>query len=438
VSYDENGNKIKSSGADGFMIIDFSKFHDVWVNVDNDAEPETDLDALVNSIPPREQAPKIPADWRDRAYETDLVREIRRQRIVKEAREILLVEDVESIEVEEPVSATDFLAQPDNPTVYRVDQLWPIGGNVLFAAAAKFGKSTIVMNLVRSLLDGDAFLGCFECPRISDGEKVLLVDLEMSADRVRSELRVQDIQNPAPLLVACLRGKAKQFDITNPEVRAKWVEFCHEHNVKTLIIDPLAPLFGYLNIEENDNTSVNRFFQQLDEFKMECGIRDMLVTHHCGHTSDWRPRGASRFNDWPEGVWLAKHEDITDPNSSRKFFVRGRDVGEGWTAPGEIQRDLNNPKVLIFDAQSQQAQAAQALRGMIENLVYTHKGKDKNYLLPLAQAQDPSLDDRKLDAVLRDLVNDGMLHAHPLSTGSRGRPPLHYWPCDDCACSQAD
>lgn len=447
MNYDEHGNKIKSAGPDGFMVIDFSKFHDGWTNVANDveAQPEDTLsddewDDMLRGLPTTSLEKDMPEEeWRDGAYDKDVAREVRRQRVSREARNILDSEEKDPFEEPEIFDLATFLGMPDNPTTYKIDQLWPISGNVLFAAAAKFGKSTVVMNLVRSLSDGTAFLGHFECPKIKEGETILLVDLEMSQDRVRSELRAQNIQDLRALRLANLRGKAKNFDVTDPECRAYWVAYCQQHNVKTLILDPLAPLLGYLNVDENDNTTVNRFFQQLDEFKIECGIRDMLVTHHCGHTADWRPRGASRFNDWPDALWLAKIDgDITDPATPRKFFARGRDVGENFQSPGEIQRDLNNPKVLIFDAQSASVSTSdQALRGIVENMVFTHQGKDRAYLLPLIQGQianDPP-SDRKLLDVLRDMTDGGFLHAHTLP-GAVGRPALHYWTPDSCPCQQ--
>lgn len=433
--YDDRGNKILSSGPEGFMVIDFSRYHDGWTNVTSDADDHADLEETVRSLPKTANA--IPAEWRDKAFDLEVAKRKRQIRVDNEARREVESEEKDPFEEPDVVDLATFLGQPDNPTLYRIDQLWPINGNVLFAAAAKFGKSTMVMNLIRSMSDGTSFLGHFECPRVAEGETILLIDLEMSPDRVRSELRGQNIQNLSQLRLANLRGQAKLFDVTDPEVRAYWVAYCQQHNVKTLILDPLAPLLGYLNVEENDNTTVNRFFQQLDEFKMECGIRDMLVTHHCGHTADWRPRGASRFNDWPDALWLAKIDgDITDPATPRKFFVRGRDVGEEFQSAAVIQRDLNNQKVLLIDMQSAAVSAsAQSLRGIVENLVFTHQGKDRGFLLPLIQAQVPNdpPSDRKLLDVLREMTDEGLLHAHTIP-GAVGRPALHYWMPDSCPC----
>ena len=54
------------------------------------------------------------------------------------------------------VRLDEFLATPDEALAYRVDQLWPAGGRVILAAAWKAGKTTLLGNLIRSLVDGAA------------------------------------------------------------------------------------------------------------------------------------------------------------------------------------------------------------------------------------------------------------------------------------------
>ena len=58
-----------------------------------------------------------------------------------------------------PVCLTHLLEQPDDGLTYRVVDLWPSGGRVLLAAPYKAGKSTMVGNVIRALVDGDRFLG---------------------------------------------------------------------------------------------------------------------------------------------------------------------------------------------------------------------------------------------------------------------------------------
>lgn len=448
MSYYDPSEKVTSEGPDGFMLIDFSKFKGIW----DDETPAQATDTfiaweeLANALPEEvivEDAPAV-----DPRFEKDVLATIRQMDVVEEAKDRRDARDRDPFEEPPIFELVDFLSQPDNPVYYKVDQLWPVGGNVLFAAPAKFGKSTVMMNLVRSLLDGTPFLTVFGCPKVAQGETILLIDLEMSQDRVRSELRAQEIKYPQQLVVAPLRGKAKDFDLRDDETRSYWVKFCKDRNVQTLLLDPLAPLMGYMGVDENDNTMVNQMFQMLDAFKDEAGIRDMMVVHHCGHSADWRPRGASRFNDWPDALWLAKiNGPVNDPQSPREFFARGRDVGENFHGEGTISRDLTNPKKLIFDFESAATQEiTNSVWTTIENLFYTgnpvnwvaHTGNKKSELIDLVVAQMLGLGHdvtpNKVETIIDALaLQASQLHMHEYSLpGTAGKKPWRAYPAHGC------
>lgn len=427
------------SDNDDFFVVDFSKYKDPWVNVGESVPPPSTggTSSLSTVDEPtatevegetEEQESFIPSSWRDAAFEIEVERAVRNA-FIQEAAEHKKRE-IQNGRIELPpiYLLTEFLEQEDNPTRYVIDDLWPIGGNVLFAAPAKFGKSTVTMNLVRSLLDGTAFLDHFAVDPILPDEGILLVDLEMSEDRVRREIRLQQIENKAGLHVVPMRGLTNQLDLFNPETRKLWVNYCKAHKIRTLIIDPLAPLFGYLGVEENDNTAVNKFFQVLDQMKKEAGIRDLLVTHHSGHTADWRPRGASRFNDWPDALWLAKVEDILDPQSPRQFFARGRDVGDTFNGPGALVRD-NETRRLSFttDVVHPVVQIIDT-RGMVNNHVYTHQGQVTRDLLEGLRAAGVQGSTTAMTELLDDMQANDELHSH-LGPGRGG--PIHWFSSRD-------
>lgn len=450
MKYDELGNKIVANAdTDGFITIDFGKFKSGWGNgtITNTSRPDNDNGhngaepswrELVNKMPKQASETKAtdPKDLRRAKRVLDVIENMD---IVDEAKQFRIDRDKPEFDEPEVIDCADFLDQDDNPVGYKIADLWPNGSNVLFAAPAKFGKSTVMMNMIRSLLTGEAFLGYFDCEAIAVGESLLLVDLEMNPDRVRAELRSQisfsnlPRERQAALKVACLRGQAAKFDITDVEVRAYWVAFCQENNVTTLILDPLAPLLGFLNTDENDNTMINRFFQQLDEFKIEAGIKDMIVVHHCGHMADYRPRGASRFNDWPDALWGAKLTDPNDPaNSSRTFHARGRDVGEDMGGPGEVKRDPQNSKVLYFEqgtgvnGQSDINATQVLLQHIAANPGISRKDLFAWAQTPDAQGNTPTpFKDAKLDNLLHPIKSTGQIHA--CNYRAKGSPE-HYAP----------
>ena len=87
----------------------------------------------------------------------------------------------------------DFLAQPDETERYRVDGLWPAEGRVLLAAAAKSGKTTMVVgNLIPALVDGRPFLGRFNVTPVTG--RVVLLNMEVGPRTLRGWMRRAGIQ----------------------------------------------------------------------------------------------------------------------------------------------------------------------------------------------------------------------------------------------------
>lgn len=321
----------------------------------------------------------------------------------------------------------DMLDKDYPDQLLTVNHLWPRGGNVLLAAQAKAGKSTLVANLLRALCDGDALFDDldFEVNPVPKGRTVALLDLEMNERRIRDELGIQQIQHPEKMLIAALRGQSESFDITNDEQRMLWVNYLKEQKVHTLIIDPIAPLLAQLGVDENDNFGVTKLFNLLDTLKDQAGITDMMVVHHCGHTSTWRPRGASRFNDWPDAIWmirLADDADPMDPNAERKFFAKGRDVG--LAAPGSLSLDAN--KRLSFTAGTQGGNQRQNMElSFIYQAVDQHPGYTLNQLVPLAKAIGVDKEKSTIKKLLDELIAQGQVCQDEIPTG--GRPAIGYW-----------
>ena len=219
----------------------------------------------------------------------------------REALRQLAVEEAGTIEIPEFTNLAAFLDEPDNPTPFRITGVLPSGGRVILTAEKKAGKTTTTMNLIRSLADGDPFLGAYPTERVSGS--VTLIDTEMSRDQLRGWLRKQGIRNVDHVEVLTLRGRTGTFRITNPEVRAMWAEELRARNTEVLIIDPLGPIFAANDIDENSNTDVGKILDTLDALTVEAGASELILTHHAGHNAE-RARGASRLRGWPDAEWL--------------------------------------------------------------------------------------------------------------------------------------
>lgn len=237
--------------------------------------------------------------------------------IAADARALLASQTASQVTLPDVVRLEDFLAVPDEPTAYRIGDLWPAGGRVLLAAQYKAGKSSMVGNVARSLADGAAFLDRFEVQR---ADRVVLVDNELDPRTLRRWLRDQNIANPDRVDLVTLRGRVSAFNIIDAATRARWVDLIGSADV--LILDCLRPVLDALGLSEDKEAG--RFLVAFDALLTEASIGDALLVHHAGHGGE-RSRGDSRLRDWPDAEWRLVR-DGDEPDAPRYFTAFGRDV----------------------------------------------------------------------------------------------------------------
>jgi hypothetical protein len=254
----------------------------------------------------------------ERAAALEYQKEVLRIRI--EARKAVAAEDREPITFPPAVTLTQLLEEPDEDTPWRIVECQPKGSRVICAAQFKAGKTTLVGNVIRSLVDGHAFLGKYDVVPV-DGT-VALLDFEMSRTQLKRWYREQQITNTNRVVVLSMRGYARSFNLADAEVRAYWVKYLRDRHVVYLILDPLRPILDALGLDEHHD--VGAFLVPLDQLLTEAGIADALIVHHMGHVNE-RSRGDSRLRDWPDVEWRLIRKD-EDPASARFFTAYGRDV----------------------------------------------------------------------------------------------------------------
>lgn len=248
--------------------------------------------------------------------------EYSRQRRQRQVRRMLDEEEKQEQRLEAPgsVRLTDLLAEPDEDVEYRVDGLWPRHGRIVLAAQNKSGKTTLIGNLIRSLVDGDPFLDRYDVDQVG---RVVLIDNESSRAMIRRWLGDQGIINTEWVEVFPLRGHLSSFDLLDEAVRAEWAERIGPADV--LVFDCLRPALDSLGLSEDKDAG--RFLVALDELCAAAGIKELAVVHHMGHSNE-RSRGDSRIEDWPDAKWKLVKEDPDDPRSARYFSAFGRDVDQ--------------------------------------------------------------------------------------------------------------
>ena len=222
---------------------------------------------------------------------------------------------------------------------YRINIVAPKGGNVLISGPAKAGKTTLLLNLAKSLITGKSFLGLFPTRKI-DG-RVGFWNYELSAGQFVDWSKSMGLPTDqfAPLN---LRGL--HWDLMTDYCFKESVAWCQEMDVKALIVDPYSR--AYVG-DENNNTDVSRWTERIDELKHEAGIGELFLSAHFGRSHEERARGAQRLDDWADALWnyVADRDSTSgayDYDGQRFFAAFGRDVEYAW--PGGESVVYNDAK----------------------------------------------------------------------------------------------
>lgn len=297
--------------------------------------------------------PKLsPADMAQLGLRAAAMRQDARKQVDSLARSVAAERESAAV-APEPLGLDTLLAEPDADSAYLIDQVWPAGGRVLLSAQYKAGKSTLVGNVIRNLVDGGQFLGGFGTSPV---RKVVLIDTELDKRTLRLWLRDQGIQNTAAVAVVALRGAVSTFDILDSTTRSQWVQRLAGADV--VILDCLRPVIDSLGLSEDKDAG--RVLVAFDALLNEIGAGEGLVVTHMGHQNE-RARGDSRLLDWPDALWkIVRSGDDTDSDSSRpRFFsAHGRDVD---LAGGQLAFDTATRHLLYAGGTRTESRETQAI-----------------------------------------------------------------------------
>jgi hypothetical protein len=264
----------------------------------------------------------LDADSAARTADVELDIEIRKERNRQEARDVVQRERAESGFTEPPFHASLVaeLAEYIEPPESRIEGLCLVGQNTLCAAKAKAGKTTLSVNLLRSLADGDPFLASLAVN--PPAGKVGYLNYEMGRDQFNTWLREEGIQHPERVAVLHLRGH--RLPLIAPVAQDFIVKWATECGVEVLIADPWGRMMVGSG-SENSNDDVRGVLEILGEIKRRANISDLFVIAHMGHTDfeigQERARGASELLGWPDVLW-----NLTKENDTRFISAFGRDI----------------------------------------------------------------------------------------------------------------
>ncbi|WP_253663543.1 AAA family ATPase [Williamsia maris] len=309
----------------------------------------------------------------------------------------------------EPFDLTDLLTQPDEDAAYRIGELWPIGGRVLLAAPYKAGKSHMVGNVIRTLVDGGKFLDRFD---VTPVRKVVLIDTELDTRLLRRWFRDQRIDNTDAVSVVPLRGAVSTFDITDPATRSQWARKLEGADV--VILDCLRPVLDALGLSEDKDSG--RVLVAFDALLAEIGATEGMVVTHMGHQNE-RARGDSRLLDWNDAMWkIVRSGDDSDDDATRKrfFSALGRDVS---LPEGQLTFDTATRHLAYEDGSRKDSTARVAMPKLLA-LISMEPGKLSKNDAERRLKDDHGIPQQAARAALKKALAEGSL---VFEIGDRGK-----------------
>lgn len=190
----------------------------------------------------------------------------------------------------------EVLARPAEPQ-HRVEGLILADALTLVVAQRKTGKTTLTLNLARALLTGEDFLGTFAVVALAAGERVALLNYEVSAG-LAAQWASRIGVPPDGLVLVNLRGRRNPLahdadrDALGQRLRAL--------GVATVIGDPFSRMFTGDNA--NDAGQVTAFLSLFDTWaRSVVGARDVVLTTHAGWDAE-RARNSSALEDAPDSI----------------------------------------------------------------------------------------------------------------------------------------
>lgn len=306
----------------------------------------------------------------------------------------------------------EVLARPAAPPS-RVEGLIPWEASTLLTAQRKCGKTTTVLNLTRSLLTGQDFLGRFGVRPI-DGT-VALLNFEVTGAQLARWADEHGIAQDQLYLVN-LRGRRNPLG--DAADRARLAAMLRERSTETIICDPFGR--AYTGANQNDAGEVTQFLTGLDTFvRGDVGARDLILTAHAGWNGE-RTRGSTALEDWADSIITLVKPDGEDGDGERYLKAIGRDV--------EVDEDRlvydHESRTLTLSGQGGRTKASTdkrvanlsttVLSTVVATPGITGYGVEK-------ALRDAGVEFRKKDATdaLHKLVADGVVVATPGARGAK-------------------
>lgn len=244
-------------------------------------------------------------------HRIERTKQVDRLRAVEESREILRREREQRAYAGRPEDAdrsyADQAVDPAPPSVDTIEGLLGEGHNLIITGKRGSGKTTLAYQIAVTLVDDEDLFDVIPTTFPPDAG-VGIVNLEMGRRDVRSTFDRLRPRRGDRIFTWTHSGVA--FRGAGGEDLAAW---CRTHAIHTLMIDSLRRAVGAAVDDSNSNSQLDRFFESVDEFKIEAGLRHVVfVAHPPRHAPD-QVLGGMVSEAWTDELWAWETSGSDEP-----------------------------------------------------------------------------------------------------------------------------
>lgn len=231
----------------------------------------------------------------------------------------------------EPLTFSEYARQSQTAQRWLVPGLWPADTIPMLSGNHKAGKTTVVADLVASLVVPERkFLGRFGPVDWGDGAipDVYLINAETPYQAMHDALRAAGVEDDSHLTVDDLEGlgAADLFDLTDPAMYDLWRDrlvYCERCDgsddgpPQVVIVDGMTAILGQ---------TTDRYAEWYAAFRRlmrEIDVPNALCTGHADQQGNHSMGGVAVLGG-PDGLWTYWSSDPDNPTSRRYFKVQPR------------------------------------------------------------------------------------------------------------------
>lgn len=360
-----------------------------------------------------EQGELSPEELAAAQRESRIEAEEKRQEARREAiRRLDAKEQGESTSDVRVASLSDELSVEDTQEDWFIHSLLPDGGRSILGGFRKTGKSTVMLNLLKSLAQGTLFMGLFSVRQATATERVVYLNLELTDKMCRRWLKKMSFDSAYTdrISIVHARGATRRFNVITPEGRTYFTDLLKSLSCRVLVVDPVAPLMAASGLNSMYDNEVSMFFMRMDEIAASAGVTEIIYVAHVGKGAEpgmETVKGSTRWEDAVDAIWTTGRA-TTDKHAKRWFSaeVRGGEGAE--IEESEIVFDSATLEVSIATTfgKHRHVTALDDLKKKVLEYVSDHPGVKKGDLMSGSAITGKNI---KIGAAVSELVSEGRL-----------------------------